>query len=144
MKVLDVNLLLYAYDSLAPEHERARLWLEEVFSGEEWVGLPWQTIAAFLRILTYPSLKGERYSTPQAIAIVQQWLELPHVRLLSPRDQHWSVLQAMLVRGDARGKLVPDAQLAALTVEHGGVLYTNDRDFARFPSLRWVNPLDGN
>ena len=141
MIVLDVNLLLYSYDSLAPEHEKAASWLEEIFSGDELIGLPWITISAFLRIQTYPSQKGERFTVAQAIAIVEEWLELPNVRILNPAESHWKQFRRLLLDGEARGKLVPDAQLAAVTMEYGGILYTNDRDFARFPSLRWINPL---
>jgi hypothetical protein len=64
-----------------------------------------------------------------------------HVRLLSPSERHWSIFQRMLIDGRVRGPLATDAQLAALTIEYGGVLHTTDRDFARFPGLRWVNPL---
>lgn len=141
MIVLDVNLLIYAYDTTCKEHSKARAWVEEVFSGDETIGLPWQYISAFLRILTYPETFGERFSTERALAIVEEWLEMPHVRALAPGDSHWEFFREMLVQGGVRGKLTTDAQLAALTLEYGGVLYTNDRDFARFPGLRWVNPL---
>jgi uncharacterized protein len=141
MIVLDVNLLIYAYDTTCDEHTKARMWVEDTFSGDEPVGLPWQNISAFLRILTYPGLMGERFTMRQALAIVDRWLELPHVRALGPGERHWTALKEMLVKGDVRGRLTTDAALAALTIEYGGVLYTNDRDFARFPGLRWVNPL---
>jgi toxin-antitoxin system PIN domain toxin len=141
MIVPDVNLLIYAYDTTCPDHEKARAWVEAAFSGDEPVGLPWQNIAAFLRILTYPGLMGERFTMGQVLAIVDEWLKLPHVRTIAPGDHYWALFQEMLVKGDVRGKLTTDAALAALTIEYGGILYTNDRDFARFPGLRWVNPL---
>ncbi|MGD0940766.1 MAG: TA system VapC family ribonuclease toxin [Terracidiphilus sp.] len=141
MIVLDVNLLIYAYDTTCKDHKKARVWVEDVFSGNEPVGLPWQNISAFLRILTYPEAFGERFTMDQVIGIVDAWLALPHVRTLSPGENHWEFFREMLVMGDVRGKLTSDAALAALTTEYGGVLYTNDRDFARFPGLRWVNPL---
>jgi uncharacterized protein len=141
MIVLDVNLLIYAYDTTCDDHEKARAWLENVFSGVEPIGLPWQNISSFLRVLTYPGLFGEHFTMRQALAIVGQWIELPQVRTLSPGEHHWALFREMLVAGDVRGKLTSDAALAALTIEYGGVLYTSDRDFARFPGLRWVNPL---
>jgi len=141
MIVLDVNLLIYAYDTTCNEHRKARTWVEGAFSGDESIGLPWQTLSAFLRILTYPGLFGERFTMGQALAIIDQWVEMPHVRILAPGEHHWPRFRDMLVRGDVRGKLTTDAVLAALTIEYGGALYTNDRDFARFPGLRWVNPL---
>ena len=141
MIVLDVNLLIYAYSTTFPEHDRAREWVEDAFSGDSLVGLPWQTISAFICILTNPNLPGERFSTKEIVTIVDEWTEQPNVRLLSPGERHWSVFQQMLLDGQARGPMTTDAQLAALTVEYGGVLHTTDRDFSRFPGLRWVNPL---
>jgi len=139
--VLDANLLLYAYDSASVHHEKARRWVEEVFSGVEPVGLPWQTVAAFIRILTNSRLPGDRFSIEEAASIVQQWTDLPVVHLLAPGDRHWPYFRRMLMEGKASGPLTTDAELAALTIEHGGVLYTTDRDFARFPELKWINPL---
>jgi hypothetical protein len=139
--VLDVNLLIYAYSTALPEHERARQWVEDAFSGDSLIGLPWQTISAFVRILTNPSLPGERFSTREMVEIVQEWTEQPNVRLLAPAERHWPLFRQMLIDGQVRGPMTTDAQLAALTIEYGGVLHTTDRDFARFPGLRWVNPL---
>ncbi len=141
MIVLDANLLLYAYDSASVHHVRARSWVETTFSGTELVGLPWQTVSAFLRIMTNSRLPGERFTLLEAVGIVETWLQQPNLRLLAPGEQHWVLFRQMAVEGQASGSLITDAQLAALTIEHGGVLHTNDRDFARFPALRWTNPL---
>jgi uncharacterized protein len=139
--VLDANLLIYAYSANSLEYDRAHKWVEEIFSGDEPIGLPWQTIAAFARVLTNPNLPGEHYSTREIVAFIEEWMQLPNIRLLSPGDRHWAILQKMILDGQVRGKMITDAQLAALTIEYGGVLYTADRDFSRFPGLRWVNPL---
>ena len=141
MIVVDVNLLIYAYDSTTPEHKSARAWLEDILSGQEAIALSWQTIYAFVRILTHPGKSGARLTMSSAVAIVEQWLNLPHVRTLAPSDKYWRLFREMLIKGDANGRLTTDAALAALTIEHAGILYTNDRDFARFPGLRWTNPL---
>ncbi|MBT9332781.1 type II toxin-antitoxin system VapC family toxin [Paracidobacterium acidisoli] len=141
MIVLDANLLLYAYDAASPHHAAARAWLEKTFSGEDPVGLPWQTIGAFLRIVTNTRLPGNRWTPEEAIAIVDEWLQQPNVRVLAAGDSHWSLLRLAVTEGQAHGALITDAQLAALAVEYGGTLYTTDRDFARFPGLRWTNPL---
>ena len=141
MIVLDANILLYAYDAACPEYERAHEWVEMVFSGEEPIGLPWQTVSAFLRVHTNSRLPGDRFSMEEAVQVIDQWLQLPQVQLLVTGQRHWNLFRRMLLEGQVRGPLTTDAELAALTIEYGGVLYTTDRDFARFPGLRWVNPL---
>lgn len=141
MIVLDANILLYAYDSASSKHPKARAWVQNVLSQAAPVGLPWQTVGAFLRIMTNTRLPGERFSLEEAAQIVDGWFEQPNVRLLIPGDDHWMLLRRMIVEGQAPGALVSDAQIAALTVEYGGTLHTTDRDFARFPGLRWTNPL---
>jgi toxin-antitoxin system PIN domain toxin len=139
--VFDANLLIYAYDGGSVPHAKARAWVEKTLSGVDAVGLPWQSITAFLRFMTNRRLPGARLSVEQASQIVEAWLAQPNVRVLVPGDQHWPLLRRMLVEGQASGPLVSDAIIAALTIEHGGMLHTADRDFARFPGLRWKNPL---
>ncbi len=141
MIIIDANLLLYAYGTRSPHHKEARAWLEKVLSGAEPVGLPWQSLAALLRVATNPRLPGFRRPIEEVTRTVDEWLEQPNVRLLSPGDDHWQLFRRMVVDGQASGPLVSDAQLAALTIEYAGVLHTTDRDFARFPGLRWKNPL---
>lgn len=141
MIVLDANLLLYAYDPDSSHHKAARKWVEQAFSGSEIVGIPWQTAGAFLRIITNPRLPGQRVTVERAIEVVDRWMEQPNVRMLARGERHWPILRQMMGEGQARGPLLTAAQLAALTIEHGGVLHTTDRDFARFPGLRWTNPL---
>ena len=141
MIVLDANLLIYSYNSGSAHHTKAREWLEQTLSGVEAVGLPWQSIAAFVRIMTDLRLPGERFTAREAVEVVTRWLDQPMVRVLTPGDDHWALFRRMVLEGQASGPLVSDAQVAALAVEYGAVLYTTDRDFARFPGLRWVNPL---
>jgi toxin-antitoxin system PIN domain toxin len=139
--VLDANLLLFAYDSKSPHHGKAHVWIERIFSEPDPVGLPWQTVSAFLRIMTNKQLPGSRYSVEEAAQIVDDWLARPNIQVLSPGEDHWRLFRQMVVEGQASGVLVTDAHLAALTIEYGGVLHTADRDFGRFPGLRWTNPL---
>jgi uncharacterized protein len=139
--VLDATILLYAYDGTSPHHLAAREWLNSAFSGQELVGLPWQVVWAFLRLSTNNRIFSNSLSMEQAVEIVQQWMDQKQVRLLAPGERHWRLLRHILTEGKVRGPLTTDAELAALTIEHGGVLYTTDRDFARFSGLRWVNPL---
>jgi uncharacterized protein len=140
MIILDANILFYSYSVVSPEHKKAKACVEGLFSDTELIGLPWQTITAFLRISTNPRLPGARSANESALE-VESWLSQPNVRVVTPGDDHWQVLRQMIFEGKAFGPLVSDAQIAALTVENGAVLYSSDHDFARFPGLRWVNPL---
>ena len=142
MIVLDANLLLYAYDSSAANHKQARAWIEQTFSDGSLIGIPWQTVHAFLRIVTNASLPGQRFTTKEGVEIVDKCLEQPNVRLLARGEDHWRLLRQVVVSGQARGRTITDAQLAAITLEYGGELCTTDRDFARFPNLHWYNPLE--
>ncbi len=141
MKLIDANLLIYAYHPASEHHRRARAWLEDVLSDDEPVGLPWQTILAFLRLVTNPRVFKTPISMPEAVSAVSEWLEQPAVWILDPGERHWSVLQRLLPDAQAGGPLVVDAHLAALAIEHGATLCTHDRDFARFPGLRVSYPL---
>jgi uncharacterized protein len=139
--VVDANLLIYAYDTESSSHAKSRAWVEKIFSDVEPVGLAWQTVSAFLRVMTNRKLPGFRLTVEQAVAIVEEWLAQPNVRIIEAGDEHWFLFRRMVVEGQGSGPLVSDAHIAALTLEYGGVLYTADRDFARFPGLRWKNPL---
>jgi len=142
MILIDANVLLYAYDPSSPHHEAARDWLEAAFSEPEPVGLAWMTVLAFLRIGTSPRPLENPLSVDEATAIVAEWLERPTVALLNPGERHWTTLCEVLAKGQAHGPLIMDAHLAALAIEHGATLATCDRDFARFPGLKFFNPLD--
>jgi toxin-antitoxin system PIN domain toxin len=141
MIVLDANILLYAYDAESAQHRPARAYLEKIFSASNPVGIPIQSVSAFLRIMTQQNLRIGSFSLQEAVEIVEEWLSLPQVRLLVPGEGHWPMFQRMLLDGHASGRLVTVAQIAATTIEFGGELQTNDRDFSRFPGLRWRNPL---
>ena len=142
MILVDANLLIYAYDSSSPSHGLARGWLEEALSGFDPVCLSWQTILAFLRIITHSRVFERPLLAHEAVATVDSWLEQPAVRLLEPGERHWQILKRLLPEAQARGPLVMDAHLAALAIEHGATLCSSDRDFSRFRGLRVVNPLD--
>ncbi len=141
MIVVDVTLLLYAYDETAVHHTAARLWLEDAFSNVPLVYLPWQCICGFFRIMTNPRLPGRRYSVEEAAAVIDLWLRLPNIRAVGPGADHWPHFRRMLVDGQAAGPLGSDAALAALAIALGSEFYTADRGFARYPGLRWKNPL---
>jgi len=139
--LVDANILLYAEDSLHPRNQQAREWWDGRLSQTETVCLCWTVLSAFIRIGTNPRVFEHPLSLEQALARVQSWLDQPCTRVVRPTERHWTVFQQMLTDGQAIANLVTDAHLAALAIEHGCELASTDSDFARFPKLKWSNPL---
>ena len=140
MIVIDANVLLYAHDSSDPRHVPAARWLEAIIGGTEAVGLALTTLLAFIRISTDPRVYQVSRDAEGAIGLVESWLGRSNVHLIGPTDAHWRTLADLAVAGQARGPVMMDAHLAALTMEHGATLATTDRDFSRFPGLRTIDP----
>lgn len=139
--LLDANLLIYATDVTSPHHDVSAAWLTETLNGSRRVGIPWQTIGAFVRISTHPRILGTPLSADRAWRAVERWLEAP-CTWVPPATEATARVYADLVRTAApTGNLVTDAQLAALAIEHGLTVVSADTDFARFPQVRWTNPL---
>lgn len=141
MILVDTNILLYAEDQLNPQHEIARQWWDAQLSGSAPVCLAWSVLGAFIRIGTNARVFERPLTLNQAITRVQSWLDQPCTRVVTPTERHWAVLQGLLVEGQALGNLVSDADLAALALQHGCTLMSTDGDFARFPKVKWINPL---
>jgi uncharacterized protein len=139
--LLDANLLLYAVHKGAIRHEAARAWLTEQLNGSRRVGIPWSSLGAFLRIATHPRAFPHPLSPAAAWERVTDWLAVPVAWIPEPGPEHTRILGQLIETHDVRGKLVPDAMLAALAIEHGLTLYSTDTDFARFRELRWEDPL---
>jgi toxin-antitoxin system PIN domain toxin len=140
--LVDANLLLYAYDRTSHRHEPARAWFEGVMNGQEDVRFGLATLLAFLRIATNPAVFRRPLRPSRAVEIVASWLGRPNVSIASPSDRHWRILAEVAAAGQARAALMMDAHLAALATEYSATLATTDRDFARFPGLRFIDPLE--
>lgn len=143
MIVVDANVLLYAYNTASRHHKSCRAWLENAFNGAEPIGLPWQTILAFLRISTSLRVFERPHDCAEAVLIVDEWLACPMVILVEPSQDFWRVLKGQLGDAQISGPLVSDAALASLALEHGAALCTTDRDFHRFRGLRLLDPTAG-
>jgi toxin-antitoxin system PIN domain toxin len=141
VKILDLNLLLYATNRDSPRHADAKTWLEDALSGEETVGLPWIVLLGFLRIATSHHVLPRPISIEEALDVVDGWLAQEPVIALNPGEEHWRVFRDLIAGAGSAGNLTTDAHLAAMAIENGAELYSTDSDFARFPALRWRNPL---
>jgi len=139
--LVDANILIYAHVSSFAQHSRTRNWLDERLNGSAPVGLPWPSLLAFARLVTNPRVFEHPESTLEAWQQVVAWLQCENVWIPQPTERHREVLSDLLGLPGIYGNLVPDAHLAALTIEHGLMLCSTDGDFARFPNLRWLNPI---
>jgi toxin-antitoxin system PIN domain toxin len=139
--LLDANLLLYAVDEASPYHARAAAWLVEQLNGPSRVGLPWQSLVGFVRISTNPRALENPLSPQAACDFFGEWLAQDTAWTPTPGPGHARIFAELVTGHHLSGNLVSDAHLAALAVEHGLTLCSNDSDFARFPGLRWMNPL---
>jgi uncharacterized protein len=139
--LVDANLLLYAANHAAPEHEQARSWLDENLNGTTRVGLPWPSLLAFARIASNPIILRHPIRPADAWRQVHEWLACDVVWIPLPTPQHATVFERLLNPPAVTSRLIPDAHLAALAIEHGLTLCSTDGDFAKFPGLKWHNPL---
>ena len=141
MIIPDVNLLVYAHDSTSPRHDAARRWWEALMNGDGRVGLTWIALLGFVRITTHSRLLENPLDIGGARARVRSWLARPQAILIHPGDRHADILFNLLDVVGAAGNLTMDAHLAALAIEHQAEIHSTDADMARFPGLRWTNPL---
>jgi toxin-antitoxin system PIN domain toxin len=142
VKLPDVNLLVYAADETAVGHGRALEWIERTLSGTETVAFAWLTLIGFVRLSTNPRCFSRPWRIDQALDVIDSWIARPMVTVVNPTARHSAVLRDLLAPLGSAGNLTSDAHLAALAIEHGATLCSRDRDFTRFPGLRWEDPLD--
>lgn len=141
MILVDANLLLYAANHAASEHARARVWLDDRLNGSARVGLPWPSLLAFVRLATNPLVVRDAVSPADAWRQVDEWLACEPAWIPAPGTDHPAILGSLLAASWMTSRLVSDAHLAALAIEHGVTLCSTDGDFSRFPGLTWQNPL---
>ncbi len=142
MVLPDVNVLVYSFRADAVDHSRYRAWLDALVNGDASFGLSDLALSGFLRIVTHPAV----FKTPTPMARALRFVETirgsPNAIVIAPGPRHFDIFAGLCRLGGVRGNLVPDAFLAALAIESGSEWVTADKDFARFPGLRWRHPLD--
>ena len=137
----DANLLLYAYDTASPFHAKSAAWWSACLSGREPVGLCPAVLFAFVRIGTSSRAFAQPLTVDEACSHVESWLDQPVAQLLDVDNADIRRALELLRRAGAGGNLTTDAQLAAVSLRHRAVVHTADTDFARFPNVRWINPI---
>ena len=143
MILVDSNLLVYATIAASPHHTSAKAWLDDQFECGARIGLPWQSLAGYVRVVTHPRITNPPRPVQDAWAQVEEWLDHPRVWIPEPTGSHRSVFGRLLQQTAAHAGIANDADLAALAVEHGLIVCSADTDFAKFPGLHWRNPLTG-
>lgn len=141
--IVDANILLYAANDASPQHDAAAAWLTTALNGPARVGLPWESLGAYLRIATGRGVQPP-LAPARAFELVEDWLAAPAAWVPLPTERHGEVLGGLIRRYDLPSDLLADARLAALAIEHGVAVVSADTDFARFRELRWVDPIFGD
>ena len=137
----DVNTLLYAVNRTSDQHAVALKALVRGFADPRGIGFAWTALLAFQRLSTRRGIFPRPLSVEDALRVVEHWLGHPRAHVAHPGERHAEILGRLLRSAGTAGNLTTDAHLAALAIEHGATVLSFDRDFARFPGLKWTNPL---
>jgi len=136
----DVNVLIYAFRADLPQHALCRRWIAAVVSSDARFGLSPLVLGAVVRITTNPRAFRTPSAIKEAFGFCEDLLGQPHCQVVEPGDRHWDIFRRLCIETDIRGPRVTDAWFAALAIEWGCDWVTLDRDYARFPGLRWQLP----
>lgn len=142
MILFDVNVLIYATHKQSVDRKRYHGWLEQLIDGDAAFAVSDFVLSSYLRIVTNSKAFAKPATIADAIAIVERIRNRRNCVIVQPGPRHWEIFLDLCRRASARGNLVPDAYLAALAIESGSEWISTDRDYARFPGLRWRHPLD--
>jgi len=142
MRLVDVNVLVYAFREDSPDHARYAEWLNELAGSDEAFAVSDLVLSGFLRIVTHPRIFSPPAPLAAAVAFADAFRSVPAAVPVMPGARHWDIFKRLCSAAAARGNLIPDAWLAALAIESGSELITTDRDYARFTGLRWRHPLE--
>jgi toxin-antitoxin system PIN domain toxin len=137
----DVNVLLYAFRRDSARHSEYHKWLDTIVNGDAAFGISPQTLASLVRISTHSGIYVNPSGLDEAMAFCEAILQAPNCTVVQPGDRHWGIFTDVCHQARAKGNLVQDAWFAALAIESGCELVTTDRDYARFPKLRWREPF---
>ena len=143
MIIPDANLLLYACDASSPFHREAAAWWSDCLSGDETVGMASVVALAFVRVGTSGTAFANPLTLAEAVAEVRRWLGRAVVTVIGAESADLDRALALMEDSGAGGGLATDALIAALGMRYRAVVHTADADFARFPAVRWYNPITG-
>ncbi len=137
MKLADTNILVYAADVDSAHHATSREWLENTLNTPTGLGLAWLAVVGFVRLTTHPRISAKPRTVAQALGYVDDWLAHPNTHIVQPGERHADLLARLLLSVGTAGNLTNDAHLAAIAIEHNVEMVSFDRDFQRFPGLKF-------
>ena len=141
MLLIDVNVLVYAFRESTPEHKPYARWLEDCINSDQPFGMSDLVLSGFLRIATHPKIFDPPSPLEAALRFAEALRSQPNCVTIAPGPRHWDIFTRLCRTAKTKGNLVSDAYLAALAIESGSEWITADRDYSRFPGLRWRHPL---
>jgi toxin-antitoxin system PIN domain toxin len=141
MMLPDVNIIIQAFHADAADHARCSRWLDSLVSSGEPFGISPQVLSSAIRILTNRRSLRDPYTATEVLEFCNRLLDQPNCQVIAPGPRHWQIFCDLCQQSNAAGDLIPDAWFAALAIEHACEWVTLDRDFARFPRLRWSTPF---
>lgn len=140
MRIVDLNVLVYATDEASARHVSAKRWLDSAMQSTRTLGLPTAVTVGFIRLVTNPRILVSPIGVSHAASIVRAWLQRPNVTAPQPTLRHYTIVEELVLATGTGGNIVTDAHLAALAIEHGAELWSYDSDFGRFPGVVWHQP----
>jgi toxin-antitoxin system PIN domain toxin len=142
MLLPDVNVLVYAHrEDSTRDHAQYAQWVTHLATGPEPFALSVLVLAGLVRIVTNPRIFHRPSTLDEVFGFTEQLLARPKARVVAPGPQHLEIFEQLCRDSSAAGKLVADAQHAAVAIEHGCTMVSTDSDMDRFPGLRWQHPL---
>lgn len=141
MILLDVNILLYANDTLSEFHEPIHEWFAVQHREQVTFAIPWSVLHGFMRIGTNPRIFRNAMTPENGLAASESFLTHPNVLVIEPGPRYWAIFRDLVTRTQARGNKISDIHIAALAIEYDAAVCTGDRGFAQFPGVRVINPL---
>ncbi|MEV0378360.1 type II toxin-antitoxin system VapC family toxin [Nonomuraea sp. NPDC050643] len=142
MLLADVNVLVNAFRHESTSHERCHAAIDEMVNGDSGYAVSDFVVNGFIRMVTNPRIYKDPDTLERALAFADSYRNQPHATVVTAETRHWEIFTRLSRQAGATAKLVPDAYLAALAIEHGCEFVTCDKDFSRFQGLRWRSPLN--
>jgi uncharacterized protein len=142
MIALDTNILVYAHKEQSPFHKEAKAALQGLCRGTDRWAIAWPCVYEFINIVTHPKIYQPASTLAEAFTAIESWGGGGNLDFLHEGRSFLPTLKTIALEAQVRGPKIHDARIAAICLRHGvREVWTADRDFSAFTSLRTRNPL---